>query len=509
MNAQRSQAVARPGSPCGLPGGSEDTKSIASPANINPLLRRPTAAPKASDDAFPAADCTPTAWRSQCEAADDEPSPSGSCCLRPADGVVVVFAPRPLCSILATLPSICCTFFRRHYSYASLHLLRCHSFVLRCSASPSAPVRRPRLSLHRPTALRPPLSVLRPPTAVKPLDLPWAPAGVLVHRCLQSTASSSVLRRHARATLPLLRPQSLSVSPIRPVLCTPPPSLQLASIQNSITTASSWPSSFRLHCTATMARSRRSDRDASNSGSDTSASTSPERNRDDDNDSFMLQANDSLSSIAVSEAPAVDHAALLEERMRVSPISRLPPELMLNIFSKVASPADLRNCMLVSRDWARNSVGTLWHRPQTTKWRSLRSVIKTVRLTDGYFDYSNLVKRLNLAALGSEVSDGTLEPLKECKRVERLTLTNCHHLSDLSLMAMLKDNRSLLALDISGLHHVTDMTMLTLANNCVALQGLNITNCKQISDESLEAVAQHCRLLRRVSTGAAPGQAKC
>lgn len=98
-----------------------------------------------------------------------------------------------------------------------------------------------------------------------------------------------------------------------------------------------------------------------------------------------------------------------------------------------------------------------------------------------------------------EISDGTLQPLSNCNRIERLTLTNCQKLTDLSLTSMLQGNRSLLALDVTGLDSITDRSMFALAENAVRLQGLNITNCKKISDESLEAVAMSCRHLKRVS----------
>ena len=251
-----------------------------------------------------------------------------------------------------------------------------------------------------------------------------------------------------------------------------------------------------------MSRSRHYHRSRSGSNSDSSASTSPERGVDDDNDSFMLQANDSQSSLAPSvssDFPDRIGRREIEERCRVSPICRLPAELMIAIFAKLSSPGDLKNCMLVSREWARNSVGLLWHRPQTNKWGSLHNVVQSVRKVDSFFDYYNLIKRLNLSALANEVSDGTLQPLSGCKRVERLTLTNCSKLTDLSLAKMIEGNRSLLALDVTGLESITDRTMLTVANNCLRLQGLNITNCKKLTDESLEAVARICRHVKRVS----------
>jgi F-box and leucine-rich repeat protein GRR1 len=252
-----------------------------------------------------------------------------------------------------------------------------------------------------------------------------------------------------------------------------------------------------------MVRSRRVQRETSDSLSDSSVSTSPERGAglDDDNDFFTSQNNDSQSSLAPSLSPDSDQDALrraLEERYRLSPVSRLPAELMIAIFAKLSSPLDLKNCMLVSRDWARNSVGLLWHRPQTSKWESVKNVIATVRKPDSYFDYSSLIKRLNLSALDQEASDGTLRPLSGCKRIERLTLTNCTKLTDLSLTAMLKDNHSLLALDVTNVEGITDQTMYALAENAVKLQGLNITNCKRITDESLKAVARSCRHIKRV-----------
>jgi F-box and leucine-rich repeat protein GRR1 len=252
---------------------------------------------------------------------------------------------------------------------------------------------------------------------------------------------------------------------------------------------------------AAMSRSRKPERDTSTSRSDSSASTSPERGFDDDKDSLMLNSNDSLSSLAPSVTPDSDDDArrrAIEEQNRISPISRLPAELMIAVFSKLSSPSDLKNCMLVSKDWSRNSVGLLWHRPSTNKWANVKSVIQTLRTTASFFEYSSLIKRLNLSALGSEVSDGTLGPLSVCNRVERLTLTNCTKLTDLSLVSMLENNRSLLALDVTSVESITDQTMYALAKNAVRLQGLNITNCKKVTDESLEAVAQNCRHLKRL-----------
>lgn len=214
----------------------------------------------------------------------------------------------------------------------------------------------------------------------------------------------------------------------------------------------------------------------------------------------MEHANDSQSSLGVSMQDMELDAVEYEEQCRLSPISRLPPELLITIFSKLASPADMKNCMLVSRAWARNSVDLLWHRPLTSDWRKLLNVIGSARKKDGFFPYHDLIKRLNLSALGEQISDGTLYPMVGCKRIERLTLTGCTKLTDVSVESLISGNRSLLALDISGLDFITDYTLFAVAESCCKLQGLNVTNCKGITDASLVAIAERCRRVKRVSS---------
>ena len=214
----------------------------------------------------------------------------------------------------------------------------------------------------------------------------------------------------------------------------------------------------------------------------------------------MIHENDSISSLAPSVDPDLSdsHAQEMAERFRVSPISKLPAELMISIFQKLGSTADLKNCMLVSKEWAHNSVGLLWHRPQTGNWQSLQCVIQSLRSAHAAFDYPHLVKRLNLSSMNIQISDGTLLPFQDCKRIERLTLTGCSKLTDYSLVHMVTNNRSLLALDVTAIDGVTDKTMDAVAANCYRLQGLNITHCRKISDDSLINIARNCRHLKRL-----------
>jgi F-box and leucine-rich repeat protein GRR1 len=240
----------------------------------------------------------------------------------------------------------------------------------------------------------------------------------------------------------------------------------------------------------------------SSASSSSSSSTSPERGADDDNDSFMLQANDSQSSLGLDMSPEMSQTEAMrleyEERCRVSPVHRLPAELLISIFSRLTSPRDLQMCMLVCKEWAKNSVGLLWHRPQMSKWESIHSVVSSIRKGNKFFAYQDLVKRLNMSTLAGQVSDGTLTGMVDCKRIERLTLTNCCKLTDLSLQPLIDGNRSLLALDVTGLDQLTDRTMMTVADNCLRLQGLNITGCKKLTDASIMAIARNCRHLKRL-----------
>ena len=247
-----------------------------------------------------------------------------------------------------------------------------------------------------------------------------------------------------------------------------------------------------------MLRSRPAARFPSEAPSESSSSTSPERAADDDTDFFMAQANDSQSSVGV--ATFRDLNVNNVQNAVVPPIGRLPPEILIAIFSRLSSPADLLNCMLVCRSWAANCVGILWHRPSCNKWDNLRSVVASVGKTDSLFPYAELVKRLNLSALTEKVSDGTVVPFTQCKRIERLTLTNCSKLTDKGVSDLVEGNRYLQALDVTELRSLTDHTLFTVAKNCPRLQGLNIAGCANVTDDSLIAVSESCRQLKRVSS---------
>ena len=227
---------------------------------------------------------------------------------------------------------------------------------------------------------------------------------------------------------------------------------------------------------------------------DSSSSNSPARADYEESD-FFNGNNDSQSSIGV---PTFQDMAVSEEQNCITAANRLPAEVLIGIFSKLNSPTDLLNCMMVSKRWARNTVEMLWHRPACTSWDKHAIICKTLSANTQYFAYREFIKRLNLAQLANQVNDGSVLPLAVCTRVERLTLTNCHGLTDSGLICLLTDSSHLLALDISGDVQITDASMIVLADNCRRLQGLNISSCVKITNESMIEVAKNCRFIKRV-----------
>lgn len=231
-----------------------------------------------------------------------------------------------------------------------------------------------------------------------------------------------------------------------------------------------------------------SDQDDSRSSS--SDSPAPADNEESD---FFLGANDSQSSIGV-----VNFQDMQVEDQCWPPVNRLPNEILIGIFSKLSSPADLFNCMLVSKRWTRNAVDLLWHRPACTNWDSHTTICQTLAAPKPFFNYRDFIKRLNLAALADKMNDGSVTSLFVCTRIERLTLTNCRHLTDAGIIGLVENNTNLLALDVSNDKNITDKSIYTIAEHCKRLQGLNISGCDNVSNDSMVALAQSCKYIKRV-----------
>jgi F-box and leucine-rich repeat protein GRR1 len=228
-----------------------------------------------------------------------------------------------------------------------------------------------------------------------------------------------------------------------------------------------------------------------------SSSTNSPAPADNEESDFFLVANDSQSSLGV--VPNLQDMQVTDPEC-LPTVAALPSEILISIFSRISEPKELLNCMLTCKRWARNVVEILWHRPSCTTWEKHASICNTLGLEQPFFTYTDFIKRLNLAALAERVNDGSIMPLAVCTRVERLTLTNCHGLTDVGLTPLVKSSQNLLALDISGDNNITEASIVAIAENCRKLQGLNISACKQISNESLVQLAENCKFIKRVST---------
>ena len=238
--------------------------------------------------------------------------------------------------------------------------------------------------------------------------------------------------------------------------------------------------------------------------SDSASTSSSGADLNVNDDEFFNHKNDSVSSIAPSILETDTVMASSELTRPKENTHVLPPEILIAIFSRLSAPSDLLNCMKMSKRWARNSVELLWHRPVCNTWDNLTAVANAVVDTRSFFPYEQLVRRLNLSSLSDQISDGTLQPFMTCKRIERLTLTNCSEVGDQGIMNIVKGSGGLLALDITGLSTVSDNSIHALASNCPKLQGLNITGCRKVTDDSLVHLAKSCRYLKRVSYGIPP-----
>uniref|UniRef100_A0A093VL98 SCF E3 ubiquitin ligase complex F-box protein grrA n=1 Tax=Talaromyces marneffei PM1 TaxID=1077442 RepID=A0A093VL98_TALMA len=240
-----------------------------------------------------------------------------------------------------------------------------------------------------------------------------------------------------------------------------------------------------------MHRSRAAARSSSKAPSESSTSSSPERAADDDTD-FFAQANDSQSSIGVGTFR--EQIGSNEPDIIIPPIGRLPPEILISVFSKLSSPSDMLHCMLVSRKWAANCVGILWHRPSCNRTENLRSVVTSVGKSESFFPYSELIRRLNLASLASKITDGELSAFTQCKRIERLTLTNCSKLTDKGVSDLVEGNRHLQALDVSELHALTDnffRSVTALLSTLRNMRELRLAQCVEIDDSSFLRLPPH------------------
>lgn len=181
-----------------------------------------------------------------------------------------------------------------------------------------------------------------------------------------------------------------------------------------------------------------------------------------------------------------------------SPISTIPPEILIYILKHLHHPRDLLNSLRVSRTWCECAVELLWHKPAFTRSKTLDKMVTVLQHPQLTFSYPTFIRRLNFLSLGAELSDETFLMFSACDRLERLTLNNCKSLSSSALEKSLIHFPNLVALDLTGVHNTTNEPIVAFAASAKRLQGINLTGCKLVGDSAIIALARNCPLLRRV-----------
>ncbi|KAE9410162.1 RNI-like protein [Gymnopus androsaceus JB14] len=198
-----------------------------------------------------------------------------------------------------------------------------------------------------------------------------------------------------------------------------------------------------------------------------------------------------------------------KRNIRVSPISRLPPELLIHILKHIHSSRDLSNSIQVCRTWCECSVELLWHKPNLNKYAIVEKMARLLATPDQTFTYASFIRRLNFLAVSRELRDDIFCNFAKCDRLERLTLVNCKELSEEAITATLPSFPSLVAVDLTGVLNTSDEAIIGLASAAKRLQGINLTGCKHVSDgglsgledltdEPLRILAKSCPLLLEI-----------
>jgi len=181
-----------------------------------------------------------------------------------------------------------------------------------------------------------------------------------------------------------------------------------------------------------------------------------------------------------------------------SPVSHLPPEVLIHVLKHLHNFRDLHNALLVCRAWCECSVELLWHKPSFSKLATFVKMIDILSRGDQTFAYAHFIRRLNFLFLGPEITDTLFSRLAQCDRLERLTLVGCSSVSDEALARVLPHCSHLVAIDLTGVVSTSDKAIVGLATSARRLQGINLGGCKMVTDEGVMALATHCPLLRRV-----------
>ncbi|KAF9534713.1 hypothetical protein CPB83DRAFT_754576 [Crepidotus variabilis] len=181
-----------------------------------------------------------------------------------------------------------------------------------------------------------------------------------------------------------------------------------------------------------------------------------------------------------------------------SPISTIPPEILIQVLRHVHSPRDLFAAMRVSRSFCECAVELLWHKPTFPKYNTIHKMANLLQSENQTFTYSRFIRRLNFLSHGQDLSDELFSVFARCDRLERLTLIGCKNLSAQALTEILPAFSSLVAIDLSNVSSTSSNALIGLASVATRLQGINLSGCDKVTDDGVLALARNCPLLRRV-----------
>ncbi|KAI0050197.1 RNI-like protein [Auriscalpium vulgare] len=237
------------------------------------------------------------------------------------------------------------------------------------------------------------------------------------------------------------------------------------------------------------------------------STTSLSDNDDDDlnQSTFFNASTDPLISTPATWSSRLHTIAPPTAPPAHSPASSLPPEILINILKHLHSARDIHHTLLVSRAWAECSVELLWHKPTVNDFNTLIKIMQVLSREDRTFTYAQFIRRLNLANVGTDLSDNIFQRLSQCTRLERITLVGCSSLTDDAIARTVAFFPNLVAIDLSTVDSVTNQTVVALANHCRKLQGINLLGCRRVTSSGVRALADSCPLLRRVKLSGVMG----
>jgi F-box and leucine-rich repeat protein GRR1 len=151
--------------------------------------------------------------------------------------------------------------------------------------------------------------------------------------------------------------------------------------------------------------------------------------------------------------------------------------------------------------WCQCAIPLIWTRPNIYDERSLRGLIRVIRLSTGRgrdvlykttqttFPYHLLIKRLYFCTLGTRLQDEHVVEFQYCQSLEKLTMKGNKYVSARALTELIKGKDKLVVVEL-GETRIDDQALAALGRECPELVGLSIPDCHHFTPLGLIAFAQ-------------------